>query len=243
MTDALFAFPELRCFSSGFLREFNRGYAEKQLISRFVTRNVIPETASLVIDMGTTPTVFARVLAEERQSGVQIATHSASVAMQFSSAPGLRVIGYPGTFQPREAGFVPDSRPHHRPHKLNPFAGLDFLAVVTAEAYSGAGGASTADRGIRSLVRLYIRRASAVVMLIDHEKFLRNDRLTITRCGIGDDRWLAEEKPFKLITESEPGKEPDEMKRLMDHPKVKVTQGENEFSNVKMIESILYSGR
>lgn len=229
-------FEDLRSFSAEFTKSLETRYSEKRLISEYAVEHLIADGARLLIDVGTTSMVFASVLAHSRAVGIEVTTHSAAVALQFSESPGVRVIGNAGVFVAREAAFIPD----RMPRQFDPFLGVEFASILSPEAFSVPRGASTSYHPIRQLTKFYISHASDIIMLLDHGKFFENRRPVITRCGLGADRWLRQAKPLTIVTEAPAGSEPDELKKLMDSSSVTASRGTGDYASVIVIKTRLH---
>lgn len=228
-----------------FTRTLQENHREKMLIARYAVENCVQNGDSLLVDMGTTATIFAHELARSPWRGLQVGTHSLSVAIELLGSPvieerrGCRVFG--GFMYAREAGVFPF--PDDRIRRWDPFDGAEYTAVMTIESITFAGGAATTREQIQRLNRHYIAGAKQVLMLADHSKFLKRARPNVTMCGLGPDgKWLKRRVEFKLITDTlwGPLGEPPEFGRVSEHPAIRFTKGSGAFDKIAVLEAALY---
>lgn len=225
--------PELSdCFPAQFIETMKTGYDEKRLIAQYAVEQHIKDGARLLIDTGGTSTIFARKLAESGLQNVQITTHSLTVSLQFSNAPGFIVntrMGPSAEFNRAEMAFYPETSPK----QFSPFGGDEFDCVLTAESFRFDSGITTRERDVRRLTQFYIRHSRRVYLLMHGQKFERPSRRNrISWCGLDADRWLRTDKKFWLITEAARGQEPSEMTKLMRRPNITHSRGKGQYEQV-----------
>ena len=141
----------------------NRAHAaERGLIGAAAARMVEPGDA-LMIDCGSTTSVFANVLAA-RNLRSTVVTNCLPVARALGTSTHCRVILCPGDYAPREGGtFGADALEFIRKFKAN-------------KAFIGAGGLTTdgatdADSMGCSIKRAMMERSDRTVLLLDSSKY------------------------------------------------------------------------
>lgn len=240
-----------------FVRRFQDNLREKQLISLFALSHCVPNGSRLLIDVGTTATVFGIELAESDKTRIHVATHSLTVGLACLDAGSVTKCNvFAGRLFRSEAALIPE-----RMRWPDPFPGQACMGVISVEAFNLSHGACTGRDYIVDLCQRIIARSDEVVVLIDHSKLKQDRLLTISMCGVaGDKSWLTERIkswiiPRKVSTKIpsrkrcriilgtlwQEGHEPREYQELIRHPTVMhVEHGTGEFKGIVMLETEIF---
>lgn len=177
-------------------RGFYEGHSEIeveaiQLLSEYVVRNLIHWDDSLLLDTGRTVDRVAQHIIAQGTSGLRIITNSYTPhILELYTQGGIELVQLGGTPIPRSFCFVkcPGGDTFYQPYWNGP-----FKAILTGSAFDNADGLTVNNPDIIEMKKRFIKAASEIILILDHSKFNRTARETVTFCGMKPDPWLTTE--------------------------------------------------
>lgn len=227
----------LPCSGTFFQQAMQKNRKAKHLLAAYVVKYLIEPGDRLLLNIGSTLTIFAIELRKSGIGGLKVASHSISVPLQLMES-AIEYVQLGGVLHRSEAAVLPTKE---MPSGWFPWAG-PYKAVITAESFSIENGAATTDPQIALLDQRYTADADKIIMILDHSKFFVKAGATTTMCGIAPEKteWLSEKKKFTLITEVDWDNrgEAEEYEKLANKIVPKIPE-DKEFSSVRIFESVL----
>jgi len=228
------------CSATVFKQAMQGNRGAKGLIAAYAVEHFVELGDGLILDIGSTLTVFADALKRSGVGGLRAASHSISAPLQLlESSVHYRQLG--GNLHWSAAAVIPTGE---MPDRLFPWS-APYKAIITADSFSIEHGAAIIDTDMVGLKQRYMRGASDVIMLLDHSKFSAEAYATLTMCGLAPEKtsWLPEDeagKPFTLVTDVNwgDGGEPEEYRKLTEVIEPTIPP-EGKFSSIRVFESQL----
>jgi DeoR/GlpR family transcriptional regulator of sugar metabolism len=206
-------------------------HSEKRLIAEYAARFVIDNGDQLLLDSGTQLEAFIEQLYEHKRTGLRVASCAANISRYFAIRADSAFVQIGGVLSHRSLTFVDGTENFSTDHFfeqvrekfLHTFCGHrgHFKAVITGTGFSNSEGLLGNTSNIIAMKRAFIEAAREVIILLDHAKFIKEARETITYCGVKADPWLHEEKPVTIIVDTGWEKsEPQSFRQFISRPSV-----------------------
>lgn len=151
---------------SSLLERAGRNSAAKQSIARLLL-DTLPRSGSLYLDAGTTTAALAALLADGSRTGLDVVTHSMTVAHTLAGVDALTLSSIGGRVRGLTAAAV-GAQTVEAIGRLRP-----DVAVVGANGLSAAFGVSTPDPDEAQVKRAIVAAARRVIVAADADKFDR----------------------------------------------------------------------
>ena len=162
---------------------------EKDAIARSVAE-LVPDHASLFINIGTTTEQFAKHLFDKQ--GILVVTNNMNVANALWPMPNIKVMVASGTIRQRDGGIVGSSTEQFiRQFKVD-------YAVIGCSAIDADGEVLDYDFREVCVAKTIIEHARSVILVTDSMKFER--RAPIRICNLSDIHYLVTDDNISLPT-------------------------------------------
>jgi DeoR/GlpR family transcriptional regulator of sugar metabolism len=175
----------------GFFEGQNEAETESiRLLSEYVVRTFIKWNDSLLLDTGRTVDMVAHQIAVQQRTGLRIITNSyAPHVLELYTQGGIELVQLGGIPVPRAFCYVkcPGGDAFYQPYWAGP-----FKAILTGSGFQPDIGLVVNHPDIIEVKRRFIKAASEVILMLDHSKFKKTARDTVTFCGLKPDPWLIE---------------------------------------------------
>jgi DeoR/GlpR family transcriptional regulator of sugar metabolism len=181
-------------------RGFYEGHSEIeveaiQLLSEYVVRHFVHWDDSLLLDTGRTVDRVAQHIITQEKSGLRIITNSYTPhILELYTQGEIELVQLGGVPLPRAFCFVkcPGGDAFYQPYWTGP-----FKVILTGSAFDLDEGLMVNNPDIIEVKQHFIKAASEVFLILDHSKFNKTARETVTFCGMRSDPWLTAGRPLE----------------------------------------------
>ena len=171
------------------------------LLGDYIVSHMIGDWDHLLLDAGRTTDRVAYQIAGDQKEGLRIITNSyAPHVLELYTKGGIEIAQLGGTPVPRSFCYVESSGGDAFYH---PFWAGPFKAILTGTGFHPDTGLLVNNPYIIEMKQRFIKASSEIILVLDHTKFGKIARGTVTFCGFRRDPWLIQYYDAKRAASAE----------------------------------------